>query len=138
MDNQRLLVWGAFVLLLWFTYQTWLQDYGPAPVQPTAVIEPTEPADTVDSIALPEVGDVPTQAPPGSLPGDTAVAASDDGRTIRVITDVLDLQISMLGGTLVQATMLDYPVHKDQPDKLILCHRINIHRFDGVFPDLVQ
>jgi len=119
MDNQRLLVWGAFVLLLWFTYQTWMQDYGPAPVQPTAVVEPTEPADTVDSIALPEVGDAPAQAPAGSLPGDTVVAAPDDGRTIRVITDVLDLQIATLGGTLVQATMLDYPVHKDQPDKLI-------------------
>ena len=32
MDNQRLLVWATFGILLWFTYQTWLQDYGPKPV----------------------------------------------------------------------------------------------------------
>ena len=32
MDNQRLIVWAAFGLLAFMTYQAWLQDYGPAPV----------------------------------------------------------------------------------------------------------
>ena len=31
MDNQRLLIWGSFILLLWMTYQAWVQDYGPRP-----------------------------------------------------------------------------------------------------------
>ena len=35
MDNQRLLVWAAFGVLLWLAYQTWMQDYGPAPVPAT-------------------------------------------------------------------------------------------------------
>ena len=41
MDNQRLLVWATFGMLLWFTYQTWMQDYGPAPIPaaPTAETE---------------------------------------------------------------------------------------------------
>jgi len=122
MDNQRLLVWGAFVMLLWFAYQAWMQDYGPAPVQPTVVTQPTdptEPADAADSISLPEIGDAPAEVPAGSLPGDTPAVVEDSEQTIRVITDVLDLEISTRGGTLVQATMLDYPVHKDQPDELI-------------------
>ncbi|MGI9224949.1 MAG: membrane protein insertase YidC [Woeseiaceae bacterium] len=119
MDNQRLLVWGAFILLVWFTYQAWMQDYGPAPVRPAEVIEPSEPADAADSISLPELGDAPVEVPAGSLPGDAPVVAEDAAQTIRVVTDVLDLEISPLGGTLVRATMLDYPVHKDQPDELV-------------------
>ena len=35
MDTQRLLVWAAFGLLAFMTYQAWLQDY--APVQPAEV-----------------------------------------------------------------------------------------------------
>ena len=31
MDNQRLLIWTTFGLLLWLTYQAWQQDYGPQP-----------------------------------------------------------------------------------------------------------
>ena len=41
MDNQRLLVWATFGILLWFTYQTWMQDYGPAPV---TAAPPTSPS----------------------------------------------------------------------------------------------
>ena len=119
MDNQRLLVWGAFILLVWFTYQAWMQDYGPAPVQPANVVEPSEPADTPDSISLPELGDAPAEVPTGTLPGDTPAVADDTAETVRVITDVMDLEISPRGGTLVNATMLEYPVHKDQPDDLV-------------------
>jgi YidC/Oxa1 family membrane protein insertase len=123
MDNQRLLVWGAFIMVLWFTYQTWMQDYGPAPAQPTEAVELAEPADVADSISLPELGDAPAEVPAGSLPGDAPAVAEDaaasTAQTIRVTTDVLDLEISPRGGTLVKATMLDYPVHKDRPDDLV-------------------
>ena len=130
MDNQRLMVWGAFALLVWFTYQAWMQDYGPAPVQPTVISEPADPADpalpgaAADSISLPELGDTPAQEPAGSLPGDTETgdtetAAPDTRQTIRVTTDVLALNISRRGGTLVQASMLGYPVAKDRPDELV-------------------
>jgi YidC/Oxa1 family membrane protein insertase len=122
MDNQRLMVWGAFALLLWFTYQAWMQDYGPAPVQPAVVSDPADsasPEAAVDSISLPELGDVPGQQPASSLPGDTDVAVADREGTIRVTTDVLELDISMRGGTLVRASMLGYPVEKDRPDELV-------------------
>ena len=132
MDNQRLLVWGAFALVLWFSYQAWMQDYGPAPVQPTAVTEPAEPADAAEDISLPELGDAPADEPAGSLPGDPAPTVADgeqaDGeQRIRVLTDVLDLEISPRGGTLVQATMLGYPVEKDRPDELVQLLAPNRH-----------
>ena len=123
MDNQRLLVWAAFGILLWFTYQTWMQDYGPAPVAATPPAEtgelPTEPAD--DELTLPELGDVagePEQAAT-PLPGSDPAAAAAETATITVRTDVLELQISTRGGTLVRATVLGYPVEKDRPDELV-------------------
>ena len=122
MDNQRLLVWGAFALLLWFTYQAWMQDYGPAPVQPAVVSDPAEPSSPeagADSISLPELGDAPAEEPAGSLPGDADVATPDREGTIRVTTDVLEVDISVRGGTLVRASMLGYPLEKDSPDELV-------------------
>ena len=60
MDNQRLLVWASFGILLWFTYQTWMQDYGPAPVTaaPPAETEQTPAAPAEEQLTLPELGEV--------------------------------------------------------------------------------
>jgi len=122
MDNQRLLVWAAFGLLLWFTYQTWMQDYGPKSTpQPVEAVEQTPPA-AAEQATLPELGDTtagPEGGAPESLPAADAASAEQAAPGIRVTTDVLDLEISMRGGALVRATMRKYPVHKDQPDNLV-------------------
>jgi len=125
MDNQRLLVWATFGMLLWFTYQTWMQDYGPKPVpaapqgEAVQAPEPTAPAE--DQLSLPELGSVggDEEEPGALLPGDESAAIEGPVGLITVRTDVLELQISTRGGTLVRATVLDYPIHKDEPDKLV-------------------
>ena len=125
MDNQRLLVWATFGILLWFTYQTWLQDYGPKPVlveqQSTTTPAPDAAIPAEDQLSLPELGSVGGDAeePGAALPGDEAAATAGQGGLITVRTDVLELQIATRGGTLVRATVLDYPIHKDEPDKLV-------------------
>ena len=44
MDNQRLLVWAAFGMLAFMTYQAWLQDYAPqSPTEVTAAEGETPP-----------------------------------------------------------------------------------------------
>jgi len=62
MDNQRLLVWATFGILLWFTYQTWVQDYGPKPVPVAPQAETAEAPDATspaaDQLSLPELGSV--------------------------------------------------------------------------------
>ena len=121
MDNQRLLVWVAFAMMLWFTYQAWMQDYGPRP-QPQAE-SPVEEAlpSQPDELSLPELGEhgqrktrLRERCPVNSRPVE---APSDD--TIRVTTDVFDVEISRRGGTVISATMLGYPVAKDRPDELV-------------------
>ena len=122
MDNQRLLTWAFFGLMLWITYQTWVQDYSPRPVPPVseqpglAVEDPAAPAIDDD---LPEIAD-PAAAAPETPDSDalepvSALAAP----VVRVTTDVLDLEISTGGGTLHKAVLRKYPVAKDRPDELV-------------------
>lgn len=123
MDNQRLLVWATFGILLWFTYQTWMQDYGPAPVTaaPPADTEQAPAALAEDQLTLPELGDVGGEPAdePAALPGSEPAAAAGEDSIITVRTDVLELQISTRGGTLIRATVLGYPVEKDRPNDLV-------------------
>ena len=122
MDNVRLLTWAFFGLMAWITYQTWIQDYAPAPAAPVAG-QPAVEAPALSSPSgaddLPEIT-APTSA--GELPaapGETVEAAAPTAPVVRVTTDVLDIEISTLGGTLQRATLLKYPVAKDRPDTLI-------------------
>jgi YidC/Oxa1 family membrane protein insertase len=123
MDNQRLLVWAAFGVLVWLTYQTWMQDYGPAPVavEPAADVEPATVTPADAELTLPELGESVLQQDdkgtvvPGTGQADTATQPA----IITVRTDVLELEISTRGGTLMRATVLGYPVEKDRPDKLV-------------------
>jgi len=117
MDNQRFFVWAALALVLWLNYVTWQRDYAPPPSTPPASAETAPTADAEDD-ELPQMpavesapsasqttSDEPSQAP-------VAQAAS----TIRVVTDVLSMDISTRGGQLIRADLLQYPKVKDQPD----------------------
>jgi len=124
MDNQRLLIWAFFGLMAWMTYQTWVQDYGPKPGP--VVAEQTEPLPETDALEpgadddLPEIGDPSASsslAPAAAA--DQAAVAEAIVPSIRVTTDVLELEISTKGGTLQKAALLKYPVAKDRPDALI-------------------
>ncbi|MDZ7645268.1 MAG: hypothetical protein U5K76_14350 [Woeseiaceae bacterium] len=42
MDNQRLLVWATFALMVWLTYEAWMTDYGPGPAAPATEDTPAE------------------------------------------------------------------------------------------------
>ncbi|HEX6259259.1 MAG TPA: membrane protein insertase YidC, partial [Woeseiaceae bacterium] len=115
-------VWAAFGLMLWFTYQAWVQDYGakPAPQsQSPPAAEGVAPSEE-EPAQLPELpsGDVtqPQLESTPSLPGDDASGTSG---VVRVVTDVLDVEISTRGGTLQKAVLLRYPVAKDRPDVLV-------------------
>lgn len=121
MDNQRLLVWAAFGILLWLTYQTWMQDYGPVPAEPAPASETPTPTPADEQLTLPELGDAAEQPdePAQALPGTEPAESASQGEIITVRTDVLALQIAMRGGTLVRATLLDYPIEKDRPDELV-------------------
>ena len=121
MDNKRLLVWAAFGLLAWFTYQQWVMDNAPTATEPANPVseEALSPVTDDDELpALPEASP-DTQAPELApvLP-ETSMMVQPAG-IIRVSTDVLDIEIDTRGGTIRKATLKHYPVAKDQPDTLV-------------------
>jgi YidC/Oxa1 family membrane protein insertase len=118
------MVWAAFGLMLWLTYQAWQQDYGPRPVaEPAIVSEPAADAGA-DTSTLPELDAAPLPAESlpdldAGTPVDNTPPAVDAGELIVVETDVVHYEISTRGGSIVRATMLGYPVAKDRPDDLV-------------------
>ena len=107
-------------MLAWVTWQQWLDDYGQRPAQEPA-------AEAVDApepqlADLPELGDAPVDAPEvmPAVDGQARQPAAASAPTVRVTTDVFDIAISLEGGTLERATLLNYPVAKDRPDDLVV------------------
>jgi YidC/Oxa1 family membrane protein insertase len=121
MDNIRLFLWMALLGTLWLSYSTWTRDYAPAPTpvatQASGADSAQVPVQAADS-TLPQLGQAES-------PDVAATVAQVDGaapaptRTIRVQTDVLDLQINLQGGDIVRADLPEYPVDKSDPDTLV-------------------
>jgi len=126
MDNIRLFLWAGLGVLLWLSFQAWQQDNAPPPSaiasgDPSITQSASDPSGT-----LPAVDDLPS-LPEVSAPGtdDRKVSAPDDDESsaqigatkmVRVLTDVLDLEINLIGGDLQSAGLSVYPVTKDNPD----------------------
>jgi YidC/Oxa1 family membrane protein insertase len=121
MDNQRLLVWAAFGLMLWFTYQAWVQDYAIKPAQETQPAADGLTTPPEQAVELPELPQTDVAAPrPESAPQLPAESSPDStSEVVRVVTDVLDIEINTRGGTLQKAVLQRYPVAKDRPDLLV-------------------
>ncbi|HUX83011.1 MAG TPA: membrane protein insertase YidC [Halothiobacillus sp.] len=116
MDNRRLILvvsLGFVLILLW---QAWTKDQSSVNVRPgeTSHVLSGAPGQEQSS-----VNDLPQSAAPGSAPvastGSTgSVPAATTAPTITVKTDVLDLQISTVGGVIDQADLLKYPEEQDK------------------------
>jgi len=127
MDNQRLFIWAIFVFLGWITYQTWVEQYGPKPVEP--VVEQRDELGVVPDVTagdeeLPALSDAPADtgtidALPATPETAPATLEQPSAPTIRVTTDVFEIEISTAGGTLQKATLSGYPVAKDRPNELV-------------------
>ena len=109
MDNQRLFLFVALsfvVLLLW---QSWMEDYGPAPQtaeQETVTATTTDTADVADAEDIPGApADIAPQA--SALPETELLKSSQ--QYIEVETDLFKIRIDTTGGDLRQADLLAYP-----------------------------
>jgi YidC/Oxa1 family membrane protein insertase len=120
MDNKRIFAWAALALVLWLNYMTWQRDYAPVPTtQPQAATPQQSSAPNTSS--LPELPSTPTPAASSPAPAASSepaaeTASESSAQIIHVKTDVLEMDISTRGGTLVRADLLKYPKQKNQPN----------------------
>jgi YidC/Oxa1 family membrane protein insertase len=121
MDNPRLFLWIGLALLAWMNIIQWDRDFGAQSAASTAttatapVVAPAAPG--AASSSLPELpattapaAAVPAVATQAQAPATSAVAAA--APSIRVVTDVIDMDISLQGGDLLRADLLQYPRDK--------------------------
>jgi YidC/Oxa1 family membrane protein insertase len=141
MGNLRPLLFVGLLFLGYMIWVQWQRDYGPVPQRPgTPAAQPGTQLDTLaDSLvdpmpdpsaegaAAPSADDLPAPLEQAALPqAETAAvtAGENEGATeptagphhIHVQTDVLDLRIDTVGGTVVSAILRNYPVDLDVPE----------------------
>jgi YidC/Oxa1 family membrane protein insertase len=120
MNNMRIFLWAAFAFIVWLNIDAWMQDRtvpATAPTTSTAGTSEATPAAGVGlADALPTVGAAPPTLAPES--GETVAGEPPPmvQTTVRVVTDVMELDLSLEGGSLVGADLLDYPLRKNDPN----------------------
>lgn len=123
-NNPKLVLYIAAGLLMFLLWDKWQIANMPQPIQETTA-ERQVPTD-IPSATIAETGsDVPT-----TVASSQTSADSDAGNSVfRVKTDVLALQISSTGGTIIEADLLKYPAVKNGAEPLALMHLKNPGRF---------
>jgi YidC/Oxa1 family membrane protein insertase len=123
MANPRIYLWVAVALLLWMNLVQWNRDYGDRPPPAAATTAAPAPSDAqptapAEDASLPELPAAPSPQAADSAPAAAAAPLANPGDAspsrVRVVTDVLDIDIDLRGGNLVRADLLTYP-HDKQP-----------------------
>jgi len=124
MGNLRPVLLIGLVFLGYMIWVQWQKDYAPAPQAqaqrsaPQDIVPPVPGAATTQANSaadLPQPADAPqNQAVAGNL--SVTETTGPERSVISVLTDVLDVEIDLVGGTVVSARLLDYPVKQKEPE----------------------
>ena len=106
MDNLRFVLFVFFVFLSYMLWEQWQVDYGPKPEQVATT--------GVETPAASPAGTAPDK--PVSASAASAEEGVATGQRIKVITDVLNLEIDTAGGDIRLLDLPQYPQNKDQPE----------------------
>ena len=137
MNSQRSLLIIALLVLSFFMFQQWqVRDPASTPgVDAASAPEPT--------YTLPTVGDDAENVVPGTegesqaVPTangapDTGIPSGSDessGDTVRITTDVLDVEIDLRGGDLVNAHLLEFAERQGEAERFNIMHRRPGHTY---------
>ncbi|BCO21129.1 membrane protein insertase YidC [Alteromonas sp. KC3] len=109
MESQRSFLIIGLALVSFLLWQQWQKDYGPQLVEPAAQEQTQQTAQGAPSFEDVNSEEVPSgdaAAPSAQV----ATASQNTSRIIEVKTDTLDLRIDLLGGDVVSADLLKFPV----------------------------
>jgi len=110
MESQRSFLIIGLALVSFLLWQQWQKEYGPQPVTPVVQEQSQEAPQGVPSFNDTNNEDVPSG---DSMPAAQPMAsATNTQRIIEVKTDTLDLRIDLLGGDVISADLLKFPVEQ--------------------------
>ncbi|GFD69943.1 membrane protein insertase YidC [Alteromonas sp. KUL156] len=110
MESQRSFLIIGLALVSFLLWQSWQKDYGPQPVVPVEQQQTQESSQGVPSFVDNGSEDVPSS---DSVPAAQPISTSQNSnRIIEVRTDTLDVRIDLLGGDVVSADLLKFPVEQ--------------------------
>jgi YidC/Oxa1 family membrane protein insertase len=117
MDNLRLILFFSLAFLGLLIYQAWQQDYGVSPQsEERPIAQGTQlPGDTESGVPTADVKAELPQAAAGT-PEPGSADEVKNAQIIKVVTDLLSLEISTLGGTVQTSYLLDYPESLETPE----------------------
>lgn len=125
-NNIRVFLWLGLALALWLNYSQWQMDYGPKPAATATNSSPGAPAAPSPADTVPQASQNAASTPADAVPAvqsaepSPVVEATPPAGKIRVVTDVLVLDIDLRGGTLIHAELPAYPIVKGQPAPVVL------------------
>jgi YidC/Oxa1 family membrane protein insertase len=113
----------GMVFLAYLLWVEWQKDYGPQTVVPAARTTeqtpgqgiPSAPESQADDLPVPGEAGLPSQEQAG-VPVLEGADPAAKRPVITVLTDVLEVEIDPVGGTVVSAKLLNYPVELKQPE----------------------
>ena len=138
MGNLRPVLIVGLAFLGYMIWVQWQQDYASPPqvaapqtqVQSDTPAVPSTPAErSASAVDLPEPVDS-QQSQLNSSDSVSTPVSGDESPVISVKTDVLDIEIDLVGGTAVSAFLLGYPVRQKEPENKV---RLLTPRGDEMF-----
>jgi YidC/Oxa1 family membrane protein insertase len=137
-NNPRVFLYVLLIFAGWLNYEAWMRDYGPQGTVAAQTQQPAAPAkdigaavpkaavpsaDTAASTAATANGSTSVPAPAAA--GENGVetprdAAAPSAALIHVRTDVLDLDIDRVGGTIIRTDLLKYARKKGEAERVRL------------------
>ncbi|MBY6064233.1 membrane protein insertase YidC [Pseudidiomarina sediminum] len=122
MNSPRSILFIAFLVVSFFLYQNWVIDTAPGTQKAAQT--------TTQSTPNTENSGIPTADPslrddsvPSATPSDTPTANSvSKSARIHIKTDVLDLEIALRGGDVVNAQLLQFAREQDSEARFELLH----------------
>jgi len=111
MDNIRLLLFMALAFISLLLWEAWQADYVLPKQQSTPVTQMNNAAD----VPVANTNDAPS-LPQASMPTIGNVDPTTAPKLVHVVTDTLDVYISSVGGSIIDAKLNKYPISVDQPD----------------------
>lgn len=119
MDIRRVILYAALALVFYSLWSSWQHDYPPAPVTKTATEKEITSGNKTNSL-LPDVlsGNAVDEKNDISHADKEKTTASKNS-FIDVKTDVLAVRIDTSQGDIVRASLLDYPISVEEPDRPI-------------------